>query len=104
MDNHLAIVEQYPARRGLTFNVQPATAGLGGPLVHLVHDRFKLGRAVGVAQHKVIGQQGDVLHIQENDVRAKAFSNSIDDGMSEFERFQGQPPCSTYGPDRIRAR
>jgi hypothetical protein len=53
--------------------------------VHLVHDGPKLGCAFSAAQDEIVSQQGDLLHVQHYDIRAKPFGNGINDNVSEFE-------------------
>jgi hypothetical protein len=68
--------------------VQQATASSLGLFSHLVQDRFELGRALCVAQDEIVGQQGNALHVQQDNVGAQSFGDGIDNDMSKFNWFQ----------------
>jgi hypothetical protein len=64
--------------------VKATAARLGGFVPHLFLYGSDLGRAVGIAQDEIVGQQRYLLHVQHNDVRAKALGDRIDNCMGKF--------------------
>ena len=88
MDDHKTIVEEDPARRGISLDVQTASTASLGLFLDFIKDGLELRRAFCTAQDKVIGEQGNILHIQQDDVGAQPFGNGFDNNMSEFDWFQ----------------
>jgi hypothetical protein len=68
--------------------VQTAPARSLGPLFDLVEDGLELGSALGATEDEKLCQQGDILHIKQDDIGAQPIGNGIHNDMSEFDWFQ----------------
>lgn len=56
------------------------------------HDRVKLAVAGAGANHEVVGDQGDIAQVQQDDVFPFNILNLADDRAGQVYRFQKQPP------------
>jgi hypothetical protein len=84
VDDHTAIVNQHPPRRGNPLNVQRNNPFLRFHLFQdFIYDSSKLTFAGSAADDEVVGQQGNLADVQQDDVGALLVGD-------EFNYFPGQ--------------
>jgi len=88
VDDHIAVVNQHPSRRGNPLNVQRDNPCF---LFHLfqdfVHDSSNLPFAGSAADDKVVGQQGNPADVQQDDVGALLVGDEFNYSPGQLRRI-----------------
>lgn len=89
MHYDVAIIQEHPTIGGLALNmpgVQPIV--LVGDFFNAFQDGFQLPFTSAGAQDEIVGDEGNVADVQQQDVLALLFGDGLYDVASQLDRFQ----------------
>ncbi len=87
--HNVDVIHENPPRLGLTLDAARPIIVLGlQGLGHAVDDGLELPVTGAGANDEIINVRGEVLNVQQDNVCALLFFDSVNDGMSEFENVQ----------------
>jgi hypothetical protein len=88
VDDDVAKIQEDPARRRLALAAVGGDAVLGQLRVDGVAEGLHLANGLSAGDHEVVGEQGNVADIQEEDILSLPIGEEIDDFASEGCPFQ----------------
>ncbi len=89
MNDHIAVIEQEPARVGFAFFMVRPDSGLLKDLSRFFQDGAELSLTVPGHDDEVIRETADFANVQEDDVGGLLISRGVHGFSGDIERFQG---------------